>query len=288
MAWQDGMPEWLSLEAVFPDVAAELTATPTPARPNPAPARSTQPTERSFAAFALDAFEYPFRGDGMIILLAGTLLRSVIGAVPAVGMYGTITAIAQWGYLLPMLQSVVQGNAQDVQILPRWPGLTGVAELFETQPQWFVVLAVCFGPAYGVDLAATAESANRPEVNWPVILGLAVAGGLYLPMAVLGVAMFDSVSALDPRLVLRSIFAVPGNYLLLLAAPAGLVTVAGAHRRAVRTCAIPRHGRGQLRPAVVRHGFRAPARRTRLCEPAQARLVLTSHRSPGKMCLGPS
>lgn len=124
-----------------------------------------------------------------------------------------------------MLQSVVQGTAQGEEVLPRWPSVAGFAELFETWAQWFVVLAVCFGPAYGVYLAAVSESPTRPDINWPLILSLAVAGGLYFPMAMLGVAMFDSVSALSPRLVFRSIFTVPGNYLLLLATLAGLGTV---------------------------------------------------------------
>ncbi len=225
MAWQAGMPEWLPLEALFPDLATEVMAASKTTDPGPAPVQFALPAERSFTAFAPDAFGYPFRGDGVIILLGGTVLFSVLGAVPAVGIYGTITAIALWGYLLLMLQSVVQGTAQGEEVLPRWPGFTGFAELFEIWSQWFVVLAVCFGPAYGVYLSATAESALRPEFNWPVIVGLAVVGGLYFPMAVLGVAMFDSVSALNPRLVLRSIFAAPGHYLLLLATLTGLMTV---------------------------------------------------------------
>ena len=41
-----------------------------------------------------------------------------------------------------------------------------------------------------------------------------LAGALYLPMSLLGIAMFDSVNALHPMLVVRSILRIPGHYLL--------------------------------------------------------------------------
>lgn len=213
LAWQEGMPEWLPLEAIFPDVTAATASAGTVPSGVAHTVDLALPAERSYPASVADAFSYPFRGDGFIILLCGTLLFSVLGVVPAIGLFGTVMSIATWGYLLLMLQSVVQGTAQGEEVLPRWPGFTGFGELFETWLQGFAVLVVCFGPAYGFSVAA---SMGRSELHGLVALGLWLVGGIYFPMATLGVAMFDSVSALSPWVVFRGILTVPRHYLLLL------------------------------------------------------------------------
>lgn len=222
LAWAEGLPEWVALEALFPDVeaaAAPVNAAVTaPSQPGLAP-------EKSFASFVGDAFSYPFRGDGLIILLTGTVVFTVLEWVPKFGLFGLILSVGMWGYLLLMLQSVIHGTAQGEDTLPRWPAMADKGELVEKWFQWLVTVALCFGPTFAVLKIAEANHQEVPESDLLLAGGLGFVGALYFPMAALGVAMFDSLAALNPLLVLRAIFAVPAHYLLTLVVFAGLIAV---------------------------------------------------------------
>ncbi len=221
-AWAEGMPEWVTLDTLFPDVPASVVPSALPTN-SPVPAPGT--AAPSFAKFLADAFVYPFRGDGPIILLTGTLAFAALEWIPKFGLFGLVISVAGWGYLLLMFQAVIQGTAQGEDTLPRWPSLASRSELFEKWFQWLATVAFCFGPAYAVFAVARLQNPENPAPNllWAGALGLA--GAVYFPMAALSVAMFDSLSALNPLHVFRSILAVPGHYLLTLLSFGGLLTV---------------------------------------------------------------
>lgn len=221
-AWAEGMPEWVPLEALFPGVEAAVAPAQAPVATTPLPGVAS---ERSFASFVGDAFSYPFRGDGLIILLTGTVVFTVLEWLPKFGLFGLILSIGLWGYLLLMLQSVIHGTAQGEATLPRWPSMTDKGELVEKWFQWLVTVALCFGPAFAVLVAGEMKHPDAPEPDLLLAGGLGFAGALCFPMAALGVAMFDSLAALNPLLVLRAIFAVPAHYLLTLVVFAGLIAV---------------------------------------------------------------
>ncbi len=215
-AWGEGLPEWVTLGSLFP-----IPVTP------PAPAVAVGvggDGPRSYASFVLDAFSYPFRGDGAIILISGTLFFAVLGGLgrlPVAGLVGRILSVMLWGYLLLMLQSVVHGTAQGEQTLPSWPKFEGRGELIEKWLQWLVTIAFCFGPAF---LVAT-FGAKEDGPDWRVVSALALVGAVYFPMAMLAVAMFDTLAALNPLVVVRAIVAAPLHYLLTLIVFAGLAAL---------------------------------------------------------------
>jgi hypothetical protein len=71
------------------------------------------------------------------------------------------------------------------------------------------------GPAFlmsGYAVRASAEAEELAVVPALLALGLGLLGVAYLPMAVLGVAMADSVSGANPLLVIPSILRVPLEY----------------------------------------------------------------------------
>jgi hypothetical protein len=214
LAWGEGLAEWVTLESLFP---LPVTA---PAPTVGLPLSSDGP--RSFGSFVADAFSYPFRGDGLIILSTGTLFFSVIEWVPKIGLLGSAFSICAWGYLLLMLQSVIHGTAQGEETLPRWPAFNGKGELVEKWFQWLIVVGFCFGPGILAEiwLPRTADD-ETPLLAW----GLYFGGAGYFPMAMLGVAMFDSLAALNPLLIVRAIWATPSHYLLTLMVFAGLAAV---------------------------------------------------------------
>jgi hypothetical protein len=224
-AWAEGMPEWVPLEALFPGVEAAVAPAPAPVAATPLPGVAS---ERSFASFVGDAFSYPFRGDGLIILLTGTVVFTVLESAAkfgSFGLFGLALSIGMWGYLLLMLQSVIHGTAQGEDTLPRWPSMTDKGELVEKWFQWLATVALCFAPAFAVLKIAEANHREIPDSDLLLAGGLGFAGALYFPMAALGVAMFDSLAALNPLLVFRAIFAVPAHYLLTLVVFAGLIAV---------------------------------------------------------------
>lgn len=208
-AWGEGMAEWATLDSLFPGVMAQPAEAPAP---GPA-VQANGPAEKGpgFGSVVSDAMSYPFRGDGVIILVLGTLVFTVLNFI---GIFSLYISLASWGYLLLMLQQIVQASAQGETKPPSWPEFDGMGELLLKAFQWLVVLVVCFGPG-GFLMISGMRNENPGLVAFGGLLFLL--GAVYMPMGLLGVAMFDSVAALNPMLVARSIFRIPGHYFLCLA-----------------------------------------------------------------------
>ena len=218
LVWAEGMPEWVTAESLF-----GVTASPEPAPATPVNRRSTgtRPKAESFGRFIGDAMSYPFRGFGWVTLLAGTIVLTGISwfnMLPAApGLLGLFLGLVSWGYLLLMLQSVIQRTAFGKSDLPEWPDFDGFGELLGKCFQWFVTLVVCFGPAlYLLGRFAGEDGDGLGLGNGSIVITALIVGAVYFPMAILGVAMFDTLGAINPLLVVRSIKQVPGHYALTL------------------------------------------------------------------------
>lgn len=216
--WAEGMPEWAAAGPLLG------VSGPAPAAVASAPAASADfvlPAERSFGGYVLDALSYPFRGDGLLILILGSVLFVILGFV---GSFSFLISAASWGYLMLMLQQVIHGTAMGEDSVPNWPDFDGFGELLVKAFQWFVVLAFCY--AAFVILLMQAEKKDDDTYFGLALLAFA-AGSIYFPMAILSVAMHDSVGGLNPLAVVRGILKTPGHYLLTLVVFAILVVVQG-------------------------------------------------------------
>ena len=202
--WRDGMPDWVTLGSLLPAEANEPSGHRGPILPD------DLPPEKGFGWYLKDAFSYPFRGDGFIILALGTILFTVLDFL---GFFSLFLSAAAWGYLLLMLQQVIHSTAMGEDRLPNWPDFDGFGELFTKAIQWFVVMIVSFGPA--IFLGGAAEKEDTATL-WFATLAAFVVGGIYFPMAILSVGMHDSVGGLNPLGVFQGIFRVPGQYILTL------------------------------------------------------------------------
>lgn len=218
--WAEGMPDWVTAASLFGiDVEPEAM----PARVSvQSRRRINRASGMSFGKYVVDAMSYPFRGYGWVTLLAGTIVLTGIDwfmLLPAApGLLSLFFGLAAWGYLLMMLQSVIQRTAFGKSELPEWPDFEGFGELLGKCFQWFVTLLVCFGPAvFLLGYFAPEEGFEMEPASIMIVLLVALAGAAYFPMAILGVAMYDTVGAINPMLVVRSIKRVPGHYLLTLA-----------------------------------------------------------------------
>jgi hypothetical protein len=216
IAWGQGMADWATLESLFPGVGPSVA----PSHPLGQSVPTTVPLpaqqDRGFGSLVADAFSYPFRGDGVIILVVGTIAFTIVNFLSLFSLWLTI---AGWGYLMLMLQQVIHGTALGEDTVPKWPDFDGFGELAVKFIQWLLAVVICFAGA----VILLAKSHGSEDGSW-MVYGLlaALAGGLYFPMAILGIAMFDSVAALNPMLVVRSILRVPGHYILTLIVFVGL------------------------------------------------------------------
>jgi hypothetical protein len=184
------------------------------------PSQRKQPS-RSFAAQARRAFAYPFKGDGAILLIAGTVFFLVIDAAKFLAGYAPIFGLAALGfltlfgtgYLMAYLRRIVTGSANGEDKMPDWPDLSDfTSDIVSPFLQFLATAAVCFAPAIGAIIFVASDNA---WAGWTVVAAV-LFGCVLFPMAFLAVAMFDTVMALNPLLIVPSILKVPLQYLLTI------------------------------------------------------------------------
>ena len=165
------------------------------------------------------AFKYPFSGDGLALLLGGTLFfgfldganyicrNSLAFGMRAMSMRAVIfTFILGTGYLFSYLKNVIYSTAQGDRHPPDWPELTEwQADIVSPMFQFVMVTLLSFGPAIGLQIW------SEGDYPW-LVLAVTLLGCLYFPMTFLAVAMFDTLIALNPIFVVGSILRVPKEY----------------------------------------------------------------------------
>jgi len=175
-----------------------------------------------------DAFVYPFRGNGFLLLVAGSFLYFLLQAGQIILLsgglrsfvIGTIIQIFVGGYLFAYAQSIVQTTAVEDRELPQ---LTGVSSFWEDVLLPFLqmlgLVLACFSPA--LLLQNVARSSGMPILAIAT-LPLYILGFIYLPMGFLAVVILDTLKALNPLVIVPSILRVPVAYLVTLFLLAGV------------------------------------------------------------------
>ncbi|MBI2925613.1 MAG: FHA domain-containing protein [Verrucomicrobia bacterium] len=161
--------------------------------------------ERSFFAMLPGAFKYPFKRDGVMLLVGGALFLTFMSWLIARAFLFTIMlSILTFGYLAAYLQAIVATSAQGEPTMPRWPDLSNFwDDVVLPYFQMIGTLAACFGPAVLVLLGG----------GGPVLASLvALLGTVYFPMAWLAVSMVENLAGLNPMMLIPSMLKVPGDY----------------------------------------------------------------------------
>jgi hypothetical protein len=206
LVWGEGMAEWVAVASVL---GHEAPGGDEGEASGMGPEADALPDERGFGSMLVDALAYPFRGDGFLILVLGTVLFT---GLDFVGRFSWIISAAAWGYMLLMLQQVLHGTAMGEDRVPNWPDIDGFGELLGKTFQWVGVLAACFGPGIFVLMTATDEDVGRLATG----VGLLLIGLVIGPMALLSVGMHDTLNGLHPGLIFRSMARAPGHYVAVL------------------------------------------------------------------------
>jgi hypothetical protein len=195
----------------------------------PRPRHQVQQQQR-FATLVCGAFLYPLAKDGAVLLLSGTVFLSVIEAGQYFAWFaategrglGSVVGMALLillmgfgvGYLTSFLRRVVTSTAMNERKSPDWPDVSDLAgDVLVPLLQLAVTILACLAPAIVVGMFVQAHEA-RGQTAVLIACGWGV---IYFPMAFLAVAMFDSLAALNPLLLLPSMARIPGSYLLTVA-----------------------------------------------------------------------
>lgn len=166
---------------------------------------------RSLAAEIGRSFAYPLRGSGVLTVLLGGLFFGFLDLVAkAALLFGFILSVLVAGYLVLYMIEIISSTAGGKDELPPWPGFSDIVDDI-LRPLFLALgtLVICFAPAI-----AYLVFSDRLGKSGVVLLVLLVGGVLYLPMGWLAVAMCGSLLALNPLLVVGSIFRVFWVYLL--------------------------------------------------------------------------
>ncbi len=198
--------------------AAEMAAAPAP--PGPYVARLAPPRPprrpRSFYKSIPGAFAYPFKRNGLVLLITGSLIFGIISFFASfqfngklmAGLVGLVVGAYMTGYIFLYMQTIITSSAIGEEEMPDWPEYeswwdTAALPYFRL----VAICAACIAPA--VLFAAYAGHVGRL-----LLVPWLIAGCCYAPMAMLAVAMDDSLAGLNPLLVVPSIMRVPLEYLV--------------------------------------------------------------------------
>ena len=174
----------------------------------PVQVQVTRPVQKGFFSSVPGVFIYPFRGGGILILLAATLVFAALERFR--GIFSIVITVTAIGYLFSFMQTIIHSTVAGETEMPSLPGLDDVLG------GCFRLLG-CVLVSFGLAIGLACLAFFSEEASAGVTIGLIAAtafGSFYFPMALLAVAMKDSVGAANPLVVVPAIFRVPLEYLV--------------------------------------------------------------------------
>lgn len=175
-----------------------------PLQPRLEPARPLP----GFYASLPRALLYPFQGNGVILLIAGTAFFYILNFLPLIGLLFA-------GYLFAYAKSIITSTANGQADPPDWPEFSDWKEdILVPYGQVIALGLLYFGPACLIGLWRPGTE-TEARIAYFVALGF---GAFFAPMGILALAMFDTVAVLNPIALAWSILRVPLHYLVAAAA----------------------------------------------------------------------
>jgi len=183
---------------------------------SPLKVQLTRPVKPAFFQVMWGAFAYPFGKDGIVTLIGGSVLLAAFSILTR--HISFLLVILLWaclvyslGYFVAYLQALIQTTAMGESNV-EWPVPTDfLGEILAPAFQAAACLLLSFAPAIGLFVWAARDGSTALAIGGMVAIGY---GCLYFPMALLAVALFDSVAAVNPMLVIPSVGRVFLNYLV--------------------------------------------------------------------------
>lgn len=184
----------------------------------------------SFWSSVPGAFVYPFRGVGIWVMGLGTLLFAFLDAAKG-GFFGLIALALLLGIFGLLMINVIRTTIDDPHEPLDWPEFEGFGQVLGVAFQIVVTVILVFLPTFlsgimaGVSLFDSEFEAGESAAArflaagvWGLaMLMFLLAGVAYFPMAMLGLAMFDSIKGINPVFLIPAMLKVPLQYLFMLA-----------------------------------------------------------------------
>lgn len=169
------------------------------------------------------AFLYPFKRDGLILLISGTVFFGFLDAIVGgphfggffVGANVLIVQLFALGYLIAYMKAIVAVSAYGDENMPRYPDF---ADFYDDILHPIMLmggcLLLCFAPAlvywYYVDV-------TLPGPEQLGFAALIMLGCLGLPISMLAAFLHETIFALNPLVLIVSVFRVPLEYVVACA-----------------------------------------------------------------------
>jgi len=169
---------------------------------------------KGFYAKLPGAFAYPFQGTGVIILLCATAAFAALRFVGG-GIFGLFITVALYGFVFLFMQNIIlttTSDESDELCFPDVSSLGGAA--FQ--------LGGTIVASFWLALALMLAKYNDVDIPSEALMASVVLGGIYFPMALLAVAMKDSVMAANPLVVIPAMLKAPGKYAITVALTLGV------------------------------------------------------------------
>ena len=163
-----------------------------------------QAPDKGFYAKLPGAFVYPFRGMGILIVLCATIAFSALNFVSG-GIFGIFISIALYGFVFLFMQNIILTTTSDEGEPLSFPE---VSSLFGAAFQLIGTVIASFWLAIGLAIAKF----FNVDIPGVAIIACVILGGVYFPMALLVVAMKDSVMAANPLVVIPAMVKLPLKY----------------------------------------------------------------------------
>ena len=164
--------------------------------------------KRSFFALLPGAFLFPLNPGGIILIIMGSFFFCLL-KIPRLFAYeGILVLFAVAGYITALLFKILNFAALGKKEFPEWPLPTDfVDDIASPAFSVYVATFVCFVPAFVFMVLGLKD----PQYSYIALL-LAIAGGLYYPMALIATALNTHIF-LNPFEMIRSIMKTALPYL---------------------------------------------------------------------------
>jgi len=172
------------------------------------------------------AFKFPLKGDGMILIGLGTVFFLLLDGARYIAKFGLMygwaavgfLTVLGTGYLMAYLRRILNTTAQGEEEMPDWPEIEDYSsDIVSPFRQFLATVLFSFAPMVGLTIYAlfSKGEGDTAWLGWATMSSI-ILGCVYFPMAFMGVAMFDSVTALNPLLIIPSIIKVLKEYILIV------------------------------------------------------------------------
>lgn len=159
-------------------------------------------------------FTYPIRGNGLGMLIVGSIFFAAAGLVANWGgVWGWAAGVIITGYLAAYCVNVIKTSGVGQKNPPDWPDLSHPADMVGFAMQWFLSGVAAFFPCILLGIFVLPEMNN--VIGWALMGMSAFLGVFVYPMAILITALYGSVGAsFNYPFVVQSILRIMSEYVM--------------------------------------------------------------------------